>query len=42
MGALKGSSVNGLGYSCEQSVLVQGWRDIWSKTPHTTDPMVSQ
>ncbi len=40
MNSLKGSSVDGLGYSCEQAVLVQGWRSAWSKTPNTTDPMV--
>ena len=40
MGAMKGSYIEGLGYSCEQSVLVDGWRKIWSKTPNTTDPQV--
>ena len=37
-GALKGQYTHGLGYSCEQAVLIKGWREIWSQTPGTTDP----
>eukprot|EP00041_Stephanoeca_diplocostata_P018767 m.396690 g.396690 ORF g.396690 m.396690 type:complete len:756 (+) comp21114_c0_seq4:60-2327(+) len=39
MGAVKGSSTHDIGYSCEQRVLVEGWRKIWSDEPGTTDPM---
>jgi hypothetical protein len=38
MGNLKGSSMENLGYSCEQRELIRGWRDVWSETPGTTDP----
>ena len=40
MGGQKGSYTSGTGYSCEQAVLVEGWRKIWSSTPGTTDPLV--
>jgi len=36
MGAVKGNSVAKVGYSCEQEVLIKGWRAVWSKTPNTT------
>lgn len=36
MGAVKGSSTHDIGYSCEQRVLVEGWRKIWSEEPGTT------
>ena len=39
MGAIKGNSIANVGYGCEQRVLVEGWRKIWSTTPGTTDPM---
>eukprot|EP00040_Diaphanoeca_grandis_P010747 m.55043 g.55043 ORF g.55043 m.55043 type:complete len:828 (+) comp22015_c0_seq1:144-2627(+) len=39
MGGLKGSSLENLGYSCEQRELIRGWREVWSETPGTTDPM---
>lgn len=38
MGAPKGSSLENLGYSCEQRELIRGWREVWSETPGTTDP----
>eukprot|EP00038_Savillea_parva_P008384 m.176574 g.176574 ORF g.176574 m.176574 type:complete len:812 (-) comp14199_c0_seq1:171-2606(-) len=38
MGALKGSAIENLGYSCEQRQLIYGWRQVWSRTPGTTDP----
>ena len=38
MGATKGNSDAGIGYSCEQRELVQGWRKVWSETPGTTSP----
>ena len=34
----KGNSAANEGYSCNQRMLVEGWREIWSKTPGTTDP----
>eukprot|EP01052_Picozoa_sp_SAG31_P009020 SAG31_NODE_466_length_15291_cov_7.540066_5_plen_134_part_00 len=34
----KGNSAADEGYSCNQRMLVEGWREIWSKTPGTTDP----
>eukprot|EP01052_Picozoa_sp_SAG31_P026908 SAG31_NODE_2475_length_5641_cov_2.038434_3_plen_89_part_00 len=39
MGGTKGSAIAKVGYSCEQKALVDGWRNIWSKIPGTTDPM---
>lgn len=39
MGNQKGSAINGLGYSCEQALLVEGWRKAWSKVAGTTDPL---
>ena len=39
MGGVKGNSNDDVGYSCEQRVLVEGWRKVWSETPGTTDPM---
>ena len=39
MGSPKGSSLANLGYSCEQRELIRGWREIWSETPGTTDPL---
>ena len=38
MGNTKGSAINGIGYSCEQAQLVNGWRVAWSKVADTTDP----
>ena len=38
-GALKGNSIAGVGYSCEQKILVEGWRRVWSTVTGTTDPM---
>jgi hypothetical protein len=34
----KGNSAADEGYSCSQRVLIEGWREIWSKIPGTTDP----
>ena len=39
MGAPKGNSLADLGYSCEQRELIRGWREVWSETPGTTDPL---
>ena len=39
MGSPKGNSDANLGYSCEQRVLIEGWRSVWSETPGTTDPL---
>lgn len=39
MGSPKGNSLANLGYSCEQRELIRGWREIWSQTPGTTDPL---
>eukprot|EP00051_Salpingoeca_urceolata_P012456 m.154374 g.154374 ORF g.154374 m.154374 type:complete len:759 (-) comp17497_c1_seq1:23-2299(-) len=38
MGAIKGNSIDNIGYGCEQRELVRGWRRIWSSTPGTTAP----
>jgi hypothetical protein len=35
MMATKGNSEANIGYSCEQKVLVEGWRKVWSETPGT-------
>lgn len=39
MGGTKGNSIANVGYGCMQQVLVQGWRDIWSVVPNTTDKL---
>jgi len=39
MDGRKGSSAANEGYSCSQRVLIEGWREVWSKTPGTTDPL---
>ena len=39
MGSPKGNSDANIGYSCEQRVLIEGWRKAWSETPGTTDPL---
>eukprot|EP01052_Picozoa_sp_SAG31_P017616 SAG31_NODE_1213_length_9359_cov_4.298164_11_plen_348_part_00 len=39
MMATKGNSAVNVGYSCEQRVLIEGWRKVWSETPGTTDPL---
>ena len=39
MGATKGNSLANIGYGCEQRELIKGWRQIWSETPGTTDPL---
>ena len=39
MGGTKGSALANVGYSCEQKVLVAGWRKAWSETPGTTEPL---
>lgn len=38
MGGVMGNSDAGVGYSCEQQMLVDGWRQVWSETEGTTDP----
>ena len=38
MNGRKGNSAANEGYSCSQRLLIEGWREIWSKTPGTTDP----
>ncbi|CAB9525804.1 Sialate O-acetylesterase [Seminavis robusta] len=35
---LKGNADAGVGYSCEMKLLIEQWRELWSKTPGTTDP----
>ena len=35
---LKGNANAGVGYSCEMKLLIEQWRELWSKTPGTTDP----
>jgi hypothetical protein len=39
MFGIKGNSIADAGYGCMQRVLISGWRDAWSKTSGTTDPM---
>jgi sialate O-acetylesterase len=39
MHGVKGNSQAHVGYGCEMKQLVQGWRDIWSETDNTTDPL---
>jgi hypothetical protein len=34
----KGNGAANEGYSCNQRMLVEGWREVWSTTPGTTDP----
>lgn len=39
MGGTKGNSIANVGYGCMQQQLIQGWRDIWSIVPNTTDKL---
>eukprot|EP00038_Savillea_parva_P019741 m.28625 g.28625 ORF g.28625 m.28625 type:complete len:802 (+) comp4534_c0_seq1:76-2481(+) len=39
MGGIKGNSDALVGYSCEMIQLIKGWRETFSETPGTTDPM---
>eukprot|EP00054_Salpingoeca_dolichothecata_P010607 m.59131 g.59131 ORF g.59131 m.59131 type:complete len:367 (+) comp19074_c0_seq1:1277-2377(+) len=39
MGGVKGNSAAKLGYACEQRLLIDGWRHIWSRVPNTTEPL---
>jgi hypothetical protein len=39
MGGTKGNSLDHIGYACNQKALVDGWRQIFSSTAGTTDPL---
>eukprot|EP00041_Stephanoeca_diplocostata_P003986 m.39872 g.39872 ORF g.39872 m.39872 type:complete len:692 (+) comp14765_c0_seq1:111-2186(+) len=39
MHQLKGNSLHNAGYGCELPLLVRHWRQQWSVTPGTTDPL---
>ena len=38
-GNVMGNSAAGMGYGCELPALVRDWRRVWSREPHTTDPL---
>ena len=39
MGGSPGSSLDSVGYGCMQPRMVAAWRELWSATEGTTDPL---